>query len=413
MEVIFLFWSVKISSFGDDIRRISKYQELLDLIRQNTNKVNQQDGGAISGSRGIAYSDYTKSTTSTSTSPTNGTVNTAKDVAGEVGREVGTAAAEKAGLDGITNSGGSSDLSSRDNSERDGWYDADSLLDNTKDAYGKSPPVEGALNAVRTITGLLDGTRSMVVHLTDPSLSILAPSSWTSNTEPGSDADWDPNYYYQIDSFAGTSFGSTRASAAKDHCTSLLLGSYNGGLDATCTTAEPTSFDGTTSGTQYIRLVYTSNTSGLVVLDYVYNALWYRLDCIAVGNPSVFCTIAPPDNGWYEDLGATQLGILTTIGLATMQYNLLNVGQFMPHPSDINVPSKYVTGVSILDLTTTGGTNVRIGPLADSGIYMYERDPGAGNAPLGAATANSVYTIGSNGVPTGFITPNQLTTKLP
>jgi len=401
------------SSLGDDIRRISKYQELLDLIRQNTNKIEQLSNGEIPGSRGIAYSDYTTSSTSSNkTSSTTGIVDTSGDVAGEIGQKAGEAVAGS-GVDGITNSGGSGDLTSGDNTERDGWYDADSLLDGTKDQYGKSPPVDGALNAVKSITGLLDGTRQMVVHLTDPALSILAPSSWTSNTDPGTDEDWSPNYYYRIDSFAGSSFGSTRATAAADHCSSLILGSYNGGLDATATTAQPTSFDGATSGNQYIRIVYTSNTSGLVVLDYEYPAIWYRLDCTAEGDPSVFCTIVPPGNGWYDDLGVTQLGVLTAVGLATMQYNLINLGQFMPHPSDINVPTKYQSGVSILDLTTTASTNVRIGPLANGGFYLYERDPGSGNAPLGSATANSVYTIGGNGIPTGFVTPNQLTTMLP
>ena len=56
---------------------------------------------------------------------------------------------------------------------------------------------------------------------------------------------------------------------------------------------------------------------------------------------------------------------------------------------------------------------MRIGPLRDGGWYIYFRDPGNSNLPQGLPTANSVYTIGNDRTPSGFITPNQLATMLP
>jgi hypothetical protein len=410
----------KMSSFGDDIRRISKYHELLDAIRQLSTKVEQGSGTPVPGTRGIAYNDYVKGVSSTGQSSTNGIIDKSGDIGGGIGEGAGEDTVKDYPTDGgsprtggVGHMGGSDDIASGDNTSKDGWYDAESLLNNKKDNYGKSPPEIAGDIVINTITGLTTGSRAMLIHMNDPVLSMLAPSSWSGSFDPGTDTSWDSDYYYEIvGAYALNAEGSTLASAASI-AAEATVGYYNAGNNSIVTGCSPSSHTGTTSGTQYFTITFRNVSSG-AISSYEYNATWYRHSCISAGNPSTGCAIVAPKNSWYPDLGLTQLALLTALGPIVAPFNMGNIGQWVPHPEDLNIPLQFKNGASILDLESIAtGLKVRIGALMGGGWYMYNRNPASSNLPVGAVTNQSVFTADSKNRPAGFITPNELATRLP
>lgn len=407
------------AKFGDDIRRIARYQELLDLIRKNDSAVNQTAKSALDGARGIAFGSNAANTSkgSTGTAPPSGTGNANSDgKATKAGTQAGEAAATDGAADALsaaTLNGTTADLDSADNTARDGWYDTTSLVDAAVDALGKSPAGDSKVNS---LTGLTtdDGLRKLVVHLQDAALAFIGPSDWEGSLTPIQDSTWNANYYYTATNFAGSATESTFNRAGKA-VADLTRGFYITGLASTITNVEyvSTTIGGGGSGDYTINYYYT-NSSGVVTGPVANNIGVTRNSCTAPGNPSAFClTSAPTTTTWGVDLGVTQLAFATAITplLSVIPYS--SVGRFIPSPYDINIPTEYGDGASILDVKNLAGDPLRIGALKDGGFYIYYRDVSAGNAPLGAGTANTVYTVGSNKIPTGFITPNELGKLLP
>lgn len=374
---------------------------------------------ALDGTRGIAYGSSTGSVTGSSTGSvgTSSPSNTGNsDSAGNptsTGTKAGEAAATGAAnnaLNAATKNGTSEDLASSDNTTRDGWYDATSLVDAAVDALGKYPPIDTKVNS---ITGLTtdDATRQLIVHLQEAALAFLGPSTWASSLTPSSDPAWDANYYFTAVNFAGSTTESTFNRAGKN-VVDMMYGYYLPGLSSTITQVEYVSstidpISG--SGDYTVNYYYTNSSTGVVSGPVLNNIGVTRHSCTSAGNPSAYClAVAPTETSWGMDMGVTQLAFATALSplLSVIPYGV--IGRFIPSPYDINVPAEYQNGASVLDVKNLAGDPLRIGTLKDGGFYMYYRDVANDNAPLGAGTANTVYTVGSNKIPTGFITPNEL-----
>lgn len=399
------------SKFGDDIRKISRYDELLRLIQQKSGSgSNPVVNGAIAGARGVAYGGNGGGTTTSpgGSSPNNngGTTDT------KVTKSDGTKEGESSAVDGatdaanaITTGSSSSDLDNPDNTSKDGYYDAKSLLDNTKDAFGKGA-TDGLINS---ITGLMtdDSARNLLVHLKDAALSFVPPDDWAGAFAGGADPTWSASYYYTASNFAGTLDGATFNLAGKA-VADITNGYYISGIPATVTkvdiiggTPNPVTGNG-----DYVIEYYYTTPGGTTTGPVTNNISITRHSCTSVGTPSIACQAVAPTATSWTDLGLTQLGFVTPLSPLLAPLNLSSVGKFIPNPYDVNVPTDFADGNSILDLKTVSGDNVRIGPLKDGGWYMYYSD-GAG-APVGAGTDNTVFMVKNDRKPGGFITPNQL-----
>lgn len=405
------------STFGDNIRKIAKYQELLDRINQAQETADQATKSAITANRSIAY--LNKETLATAA--TSGAVGVLQPN-GALGANGVTTEAAVAGaaqavssanpLNGATNSGTADDLTSGDNTDKEGWYDAESLLNNVKDAFGKTPANAAAREAVNTMTGLKtdDGTRDIILHFRDG--AYVGADSATDAYSSGVDPTWVAGRVWAVASGFTQYFGATFSEmiAAREAVDGSVIRNYSGlpgpQLDEAvagsniCTTFAPVY----NASTIYNFEPYSPGVTVPIVGRYG------QQDCGLVGGDGAACAITNPKGPW-NDLGATQLAWVSTVG--TLINPLANLGRFVPNPNDVNVPTIYADGSSILDLKTLDGTNVRVGSLATGGWYLYARDPSADNAPLGSANAYSVYTLDSKRQTTGFITPAQLTKLLP
>jgi len=397
-----------VSKFGDDIRKIAKYDELKKLIEQlGGGTLNQTKKGAVDGARGVAYFNGGNSTSSPGSSSPDS--NTDKDKDKEsTGTKDGEAAAVDSAKDVLnaaqTGSSGS-DLTNPDNTNKDGYYDAKSLLDNSIDAFGKGA-TDGLIN---TLTGLMtdDSLRNLMVHLKDAALSFVPPDDWAGAFAGGADPTWSSSYYYTASNFAGTLDGATFNLAGKA-VADITNGYYISGIPATVTkvdiiggTPNPVTGNG-----DYVIEYYYTTPGGTTAGPVTNNIAVTRHSCTSVGTPSIACQAVAPTSTSWTDLGLTQLGFVTPLSPLLAPLNLSSVGKFIPNPYDVNVPTDFADGASILDLKTVSGDSVRIGPMKDGGWYMYYSD-GAG-APVGAGTDNTVFTVKNDRKPGGFITPNQL-----
>ncbi len=406
------------STFGDDIRTISRYNELLQLIRSDKGTVNQVTKGAINGARGIAYGiggsvrNVNVTSTPGGTKPVGPLPRKTDGDPTDTGNKDGTTGAvdgAKDALDAATDSGSSSDLNSGDNTNKDGWYDLQSLLDGAKDGLGKFPP--SGDEVVNTLTGLQtdDETRNLIIHVRDAAVSFLAPDDRDGGLETVSDPDWDINYYYEGQSFADTLYESTFNRAGHVGAQSIIGYPITGGFVSQVVEIGGTPSPITGNGDYFIQYYVEGGISDGGPYNSV--VLVFRHSCTSPGNPSNYCLLSAPDMPFSSDLGATQLGWVGLLSATIAPFFYGTLGRFIPNPYDINVPTQYADGSSILDIKTLSGDPVRIGPLRDGGWYVYYRD--GSDLPLGDATANTVYTIGNNRTTNGFITPNQLATKLP
>jgi len=406
------------STYGDNIRKISRYDELKKLINQQSG-VNLEAKSSINGARSTAYlnpnTDDVQAAAAGAVGATKprGTtnqklINEAGDRAGEAGQTAG-AEGSKIGISGL-----GEDLATGDNSDRDGFFDTESVLDYTVDAAGKA--VASAGYDIRALTGLFtdDGTRSIVVHVMDAAFAFIPPVDRTGAFDGGGLVpDWAVGFYFSCVSFRGTSYETTFLLAGAAEAAAMV--GYNSvPTNSTITSVEFTSTTyvfGDTSGDYQVDITYTHNVSGSTFVVGA-NLTTTRISCVA--SPSALCVATNPTQGDWNDLGITQLawasGITPRLGTPFF-YD--KAGRFVPNPFDVNVPIEFQDGASILDLQSTDGAKVRVGPLRDGGWYVYYRDVGNSNLPVGAATANSVFTVQPNNASGGYITPNQLTKMLP
>jgi hypothetical protein len=398
------------SKLGDDLRRIVRYQELLDLINSENGTADQTEKGAIDGARGIAYGNG-----STVNGSATGTPGVTKPDGGGIKPnpivDVGTGDGESGATDGakdvldndkIENT---DDLSDPDNSLRDGWYDLESLLDGAVDALGKYPPAPNSNIAINALTGLTDSaaTRALVIHLKEAANAFIAPSDRESSNERVEDSEYEQGTFYQALVPTLTEF-TTAMEAAN------AIAAYT---DLTSPFA-PTSFSSWQGGPPTIGdspkypLFIDSRGPPAFTISPVYAAACDGSFGAPPTSPYV-CPIIAPAVLW-ADLGATQLAFKTSQSSSIAPFSASKDGQFIPHPYDDNIPSDFVDGVSIIDAKTTNGDDVRIGPLHYGGWYAHYS---TGGVPTGDATANSVLIINANRTHGGFVTPNQLLRMLP
>lgn len=402
----------------------------MDLIRQNDNSINQISKGSVNGARGIGYANNVNASGSAvGAASNNAGVSTSAGQAVIGGLKAGEAAATEGAkdvLNAATKAGGSGNLTDGDNSERDGWYDAKSLLDGTADNFGKEPPTEGGVLKVNSITGATNdaASRAIIVHLAEAAWSFVGPTAWTTPLLGPVDPSYTPGAVWSIIAGTGSvrSFGTVfdqMVSAAvatyttfpvqcysENPATSKVTGPPAPGNTIKFSTTLGANVGDTIGGDRYTEATYAT---GLVI-----GAGEYGLqDCgLSVGD-TASCSATPPTSHTWDDLGVTQLAFTTATSVALMPYSYNQIGRFLPNPFDVNIPTEYGEGASILDLKTIGGDPIRIGATRDGGFYLYYRDPTNDNAPLGAGTANSVYLVGGNGIPKGFITPNELGNLMP
>ncbi len=397
------------SKYGDDIRRISKYQELLDLIRQNKNSVNQTTKAAVDGARGVAYGGNGVSTskgTPGDTSPDNNDVTDKRDTRQDVKRD----GESKVGDDDI-NHVGDSDISSLDNTNRDGWYDIDSAVQAAKDALGKYPPTEGNPQKIDALTGLLTpGGRKIVAIFKEAGLGMLGPDDRDSANEKVTDPGYTPGFYFRANNGGGSTVQDIRTAAeavqsGKEYLDSALPSprppvTFLDWYDSTNTSPAPPPSIVNTSG--FMRYEDTlSNVSSLTATYLACSTASDLFSCPVVG-PAVL----------WADLGATQIAWCTLISAIYPPFNAEMNGKFVTHPYDDNIPSEYINGASILNLETSLSNTVQIGPLGGGGWYAGYTDS-LGGAFSGNANDASILKINANRTHGGFISPNQLNRLLP
>ena len=395
------------SKFGDDIRRISKYQELLDLIRQTGSDVNQSTKGAINGARGIAYGLDGAGTKGTPgvTLPNN---NKATPVDSKV--STGTKEGEKEAVDSAktamnagTKGGAGGDLGSLDNTDRDGWYDADSILQGVKDGFNKVPPVNNKV--INAITGLVNAAgRKIIAHLRDAAISMIGPDDLADINQQVTDPTYIPGYYY-VTVGAGPGGDLAYKEPTQQLIINDIIASWAQYL---APGRNPAVFD----GWQTVPPSLSSHPVNAKIQDPTGNYL-ISVDVItcSTGGNIRACPIVPPYAAWTT-LGATQLGWITAISPVTGPFFYSQMGRFMPHPYDSSVPPEFADGASILDLISAAGNTVRLGPLAAGGWYLYYRDAITG-LPTGSVDSESVYTVHDDRTPGSFITPTALSKLLP
>lgn len=416
------------SKYGDSIRRISKYEQLIKLIKKAQQTADQALKNAIEGTRSIAYLNA-QSVAATAVKsalgvakPTLTGVNNPTGTPLSTGLSQGQSGAVSAANPsaGLTNNGASGDLNSGDNTDKEGWYDAKSILDGAKDAANKVPPVPGSGQTVQSITGLAAAAgRNIVVHLKDAG-SAFVPSD---NFSEGPfirpiDSSYEPGKVWAIlsgitvlyaNSFSGvvSAVESFTVTKAYNYTGGVVAGNPSVGSPLLFSSNFTAPLGSTPGGTVYNYQAYVSGAT-------VTAGKYQIQDCgLSVGDV-VACNASPPLQPTWDDLLVTQLAWASPITPALqplIPYALM--GRFIPNPFDVYVPTEYQNGASILDLQTLTGDEVRIGPLREGGWYMYYRDPLNSNLPVGSAGANSVYIINSAKLPQGFITPNQLSTMLP
>jgi len=398
-----------LSKYGDDIRRISKYEKLIQLIEELRKGKGQDDKSPIQGTRGIAYGDgggkplsTSKASIGTTKPNNNGIVPKFGDKS--TGHPEGSNQSEDP-TDGANKQGSPDDINGLDNTSRDGWYDAASILQNIADSYSKIPPIpQWVLNA---LTGLqTDDGRGIVAHFLDAAFAFVAPITASGPYDPGADPTWENGKYWSLSSPA-VAYGPTVYQAVTESIAAVKI-------------AFPAAYPSGYGDAYFDQAGIVFDSPG----DYTYT--WYQgpgappnvahvvqADCPGPSGADFACTITSPPSAKWTDMGVTQLAWVSPItpALVNVGYNLM--GRFIPNPFDINVPVQYQNGASILDVKTLSGDAVRIGPLRDGGWYMYYRDAGADNVPVGDFNEYSVYTVNVDRTAAGFITPNQLKVLLP
>jgi hypothetical protein len=410
------------SKFGDDLRRIVRYQELLDLINGENGTADQTEKGAIDGARGIAYgngSTVNGSTTGTPgvTKPDGGGIKPNPIV--DVGTTDGESSATDAAKDVLDNDKieNTDDLSDPDNSLRDGWYDLESLLDGAVDALGKYPPAPNSNIAINALTGLTDSaaTRALVIHLKEAANAFIAPSDRESSNQRVDEDGFEQGIYYQCTTGLSIQYSSslsgikeaaqndTNAAGSTSPYAPWTFDSWRSASNPAITVDPPSSAN--IGVTRYMHLTPAIPGSGITIL-----LPTAALSCFSSPPTDPYvCTITGQAVLW-ADLGATQLAFQTSQSSATAPFSSGKEGLFVPHPYDDNIPPEFVDGVSIIDAKTTDGDDVRIGPLHYGGWYAHYSTAGV---PTGDATANSVLIINANRTHGGFVTPNQLLRMLP
>lgn len=444
------------SKFGDDIRRIAGYEKLLKLIREVEKTAEQAKKLAIEARKSIAYLDNQ----SLQTTATAGTPGVTKPNASGAGVNLKNAAAiggsnpfssgtgttqdsqgqssakdKTSPENGVSENGSTSDLASTDNTEKDGWHDAESVLNGEADANGKRPPTPSTNypatpqnttgfqpETLRVLTGLQtdDETRQLIVSL---DTMFIAPDDWDDAwTGPG-DPSWSDGLVWKLITGGNSIFAPTfqQLISEREAVDGTKAYGVSGGfvVSTTPTSGQTLQFStelgagvgdptGPLGGTIYNFEAYTAG-------DSILTGQYGQQDCGLEAGDGASCAItaAPPLTVW-DDLGVSQLAWLSPYIGRAMPYSFQYIGRFMPNPADIiNTPSAYQEGASILDVKTLSGDEVRIGPLKEGGWYMYYRNPADSNNPVGPPEANSVVIIRSDKTVQGFVTPNQLATMLP
>lgn len=409
------------SDYGDNLRKITRYDELKKLIKQAQQTADQAEKLAIEARRSITYINPI---TQAVQGATQGAVGVVKPtgLGGKFGDATATGLTEgatSAALDALATAGETSGLAEDkpDNSQRDGYYDAQSLLDGQKDEYGKIPPVSAAIasasEVVRSITGLKDDTgRNIILHTVDAALQMLAPDDRESSFADGG---IDPTYtagktwfVNRGTGYFGPSFDTVVAEVNKALGTQCYA--ISGGL---ISSLSPSAGDNITFAAPGLMVgAPNSGTNADFQAPGVINPGFYgQQDCGLNPGDTVSCLAsAPRITNWATDLGYTQLGWLTPLSGGISPYAYPLMGRWVAHVYEQGVPQKYRDGLSTLNLFLADGTTaVTVQPLENGGMAMYYGT----NTPDGSATANSIYTLGVKREPTGYITPNQLATMLP
>lgn len=459
------------SKLGSNIRTIAGYEKLLKLVREAQDTADQAKKLSIENKKSISYLDNKTLTTANQPGTTgqtqpNGGLNNTQTAAEKIGQAGGiggnifnagtgtslgansggqaNANSQSSPLNGAGKMGSSDDLGGDDNSEKEGNQDAESALNNESDpdSGGKAPVVPSGYSTHPQIfennqytgektnawTGLkTEAGRQLVVRLGSiGAIAWVGPDDWDDAFNGPEDPTFDAGKVWRLtigsDIILGSTFSEMIANAEVPPLPNPITKAYgiSGGfitnippiigediLFSTNFTGEVGQPSGPLGGTVYAFEAY-------IPTDQISNGHYGLQDCGLVVGDSTYCVATAPRIGIWTDLGVTQLGWISGIVNDVVGFSKDYIGRFMPHPADVNVPSEFVEGASILDLLTTKNEiPVRIGPLKEGGFYLYERDPEASNAPVGSATENSVLIIRTNGTSAGFITPNQLSTMLP
>lgn len=465
------------SKLGSDIRKVSGYEKLLKLAREAQETADQAKKLSIENRKHIALLDNKTLTTTSQngttgvTQPT-GTTNhqTAANTIGEGGSgggfggnlwNAGTGTSLDANNGGQANAntqesptnghgslGSNDDLGGDDNSQKEGQHDAESLVNNEKDGDSgdKEPPVPSGnttqpgqnLNnqytgeKINKITGgKTADDRKLVIGIGSiGAVAWVGPSDWDNAFIGPEDPTFEQGKVWKLSIGAQDIFGSTFTelinNAEVPEPPAFITKAY--GVDtgsgeiihippeAGDTILFSTDFTGEIEdpyaplgGTIYEFEAYIP-TDGI-------SASHYGLqDCGLTAGDTDYCMLGdviPLIENW-TDLGVTQLGWISGIANDVVGFSKEYIGRFMPHPADVNVPEEYINGASILDFFgTKTDMPIRLGPLREGGFYLYERDPGNDNLPVGDPTENTVTIIRTNGTVAGRITPNQLATMLP
>lgn len=372
------------SNFGNDIRKISRYDELIKKIREAQDTADQAKKLAIGGARSTTYISAQGAVSEAVagaigvTNPTNNGVTTGNGISDEGLAEGLQSAIDAAGANianggsgGASSSGaGDTEGNNGDNSSRDGWYDAQSVLNGAVDELGKASPAPGTGLAVNTLTGLqTDAGRQVLVHLRDAAVSFIGPDDAVSASSGTSDALWQAGFYW-LDAFGAMSGPQGHTAIYQQRAKEFYPDLIDNSISYEVSGVEP---DGSVSG-------YFAKASNGAIIGSV-----NRSTC---PGPAGVCTSAAPGGAPWNDMGYTQLAWATQLStLSNLAIPAYLVGRFVPNPFDVNVPSDYAQGASILDLSTLGGQKVRIGPLANGGFFMYSRDPANNNQPVANSTA--------------------------
>lgn len=398
------------SEYGDNIRRISRYDQIIKKIQQAQDTADQAKKLAIAGAKGIAYLNQDTLTSSAvkgaqGVTKPNATVGGTKTAASAAAGAAGSFAAGSP-FNTAASSGDADSLDSDDNTDKDGAYDIDSLLGNEADEYGKVPPAAGALDAVRKITGLYNANGRRII----PSFydgDYIGPDNADSAYSGAADSSYISGKVWTLITGVTRLFGSTFQAlmSAREAVDGTVARDDAGGNPHLNPPVQGTTVIFTTAP------VYAGGTSyGYTAGPTVGIGQYGQVDCGTYAGDGAACSVGPQYGNW-GDLGVTQLAWVS--GIASTVNPIASIGRFVPNPFDVNVPANFADGNSILDLETATGNNVRIGPLRDGGWYVYYSDVGNNNLPVGDPDKNTVYVIKSDKVPYGFTTPNQLSTMLP
>lgn len=404
----------KMSNYGDNIRKIARYQYLLDKILAGQSALDALTKASIKGTRAIAYLDKS----SLASSAVNGATGTLKpnSSVGANNAASGARNGAQSALDaadpsnGASESGNTGDLASDDNTEKDGYYDIESLLNNTKDDYDKSPPTGAAREVINGLTGMRTSA-GRAAHALFRDGAYVGPNNVDNANEAPVDSTFTSGLVWALIS-GGTKY------FAQSFSELMGVRSALDGSEARNVSPGPPYNSPATVGSNIIFTFAPAYSSGTGYGFVAYSpgasiniGTYGQEDCgLNVGSAAV-CALPNPPTGSWPDLGLTQLAwVSTVVGPVNP---LANAGRFVPNPFDVSVPVEYTNGSSILDLETTSGLDVRIGPLRDGGWYVYYRDVSNNNLPVGSASANSVYIVHANRETGGFISPNQLSTMLP